>query len=220
MSTGSISCCSRYLILVTEVLNNDSKIEEILWNFSRFDHERRLTLSQNPHFYNDLPASSNANWGEFNTDATQENWHAYQTEPVPICVLTNTPGRVFLELCRKPRAFDNVWTANETLVFKSKTPCFSFFFFYFDTFSGVCGRLEGEGRIIKESVQHSPNSWCHLEHLASDPGVPVIQPNQSNCVSVENWIHELRQALSSQNNNNGKIRISKCAGPTRACGPQ
>ena len=103
---------------------------------------------------------------------------------------------------------------------KVKLLAFRFFFFYFDTCLGVCGRLEGEGRIIRESVQHSPNSWCHLEHLASDPRVPVVQPNQSNCVSVEKWTHELRQALSSQNNNNGKIRISKCARPTRACGPQ
>ena len=90
--------------------------------------------------------------------------------------------------------------------------------FYIDTFSGVCGRLEGEGCIIRESVQHSPNSWCHLEHLASDPG--VVQPNQRNCVSVENWIHELRQALLSQNDPNGKIRVSKCARPARACGSQ
>lgn len=112
---------------MSEVLNNDSKLEEILWNFCRFPRESRLALSQNPHFYNDLPASSDARWGEFNTNATQENWHAYQTEPISISVLTNTPGRVFLELCRTPRAFDNVWNANEALVFKSKTPCFSLF---------------------------------------------------------------------------------------------
>jgi len=116
---------------VPEELNNDSKLEEILWNFSRFDPERRLTLSQNPHFYNDLPTSSKQNWKEFNATATQENWHAYHTEP--ICVLTNTPGRVYLELCRNPRAFDNVWNANGTLIFKSM--CLAFrFVLYFDIF--------------------------------------------------------------------------------------
>jgi len=108
-----------------EVLNNDSRLEEIIWNFSRFPPEMRLTLLQNPHFYNHLPTSSNANWGEFNTNATQENWHTYHTKP--ICVLTNTPGRVFLELCRNPRAFDNVWNANESLIFKSERPAFRFF---------------------------------------------------------------------------------------------
>jgi len=107
-----------------EVLNNDSKLEEILCNFSRFPPEMRLTLSQNPHFYNHLPTSSNANWGEFKANATQENWHTYHTKP--ICVLSNTSGRVFLELCRNPRAFDNVWNANETLIFKSKCLAFRF----------------------------------------------------------------------------------------------
>ena len=49
------------LILKPEVLNNDSKLQEILWNFSRFDPERCLTLSQNPHFYH-LPTLPNADW--------------------------------------------------------------------------------------------------------------------------------------------------------------
>jgi hypothetical protein len=111
---------------VSEVLNNNSKLEEILWNFSRFPRKSRLTLLENPHFYNDLPASSDVNWGEFNANATQENWHGSSCDTKPICVLTNTPGRVFLELCRKPRAFDNVWNANDTLIFKSKCLAFRF----------------------------------------------------------------------------------------------
>ena len=110
---------------MSDVLNNDTKLEEILWNFSRFPPEMRLTLSQNPHFYNHLPTSPNANWGEFNANATQENWHTYVANP--ICVLTDTPSRVFLELCRNPRAFDNVWNANETLIFKSERLAFRFF---------------------------------------------------------------------------------------------
>ena len=50
----------------------------------------------------------------------------------------------------------------------------------------------------------------------------VVRLNQScpsnNCVSVEKWIHQLRQALPWQNNLNVKIRISKCTEPTRGCG--
>jgi len=105
------------LIRVPEEINNDSKLREILWNFSRFDPERRLILSQNPHFYNHLPTSPNANWSEFDSNATEGNWHTNHTQP--IYVLRNTPGRVFLELGRHPRAFDNVWNTNETLIFKS-----------------------------------------------------------------------------------------------------
>jgi len=83
----------------------------------------RLTLSQNPHFYDDLPTPLNDKWGEFTADATEENLHNYNPTN-PICVLTNIPGRVFLELCRDPRAFDNVWDKNGTLIFKSN--CLSF----------------------------------------------------------------------------------------------
>jgi len=187
--------------IVRQVLNNDSKLQEILWNFSRFPLDSRLTLSQNPHFYDHLPPSSNANWGELNANATQENWHTYHTKP--ICVLTNAPSRVFLELCGNPRAFDNVWNADETLIFKS-----------------VCGRLEGED-IVGASIQHSLYSWCHVEHLASEPGIAAVLPSQisplNNCVSVKKWIYELRQVLLSQSHPNVKIRISKCTEPTRGC---
>ena len=111
--------CSQRLIIIRlpEVLNNDSKLQEILWNFSRFDREGRLTLSQNPHFYDRLPTSPSENWSEFDTKATEENWPTNHTQP--IYVLTNFPGRVFLELGPNPRAFDNVWNTNGTLIFKS-----------------------------------------------------------------------------------------------------
>jgi len=186
--------------IVRQELHNDSTLQEILWNFCRFGPERRLILSQNPHFYNHLPRS-NTNWREFDTRATVENWHT--NYPQPIFVLTNTPGRVFLELGRYPRAFDNVWNTKETLVFKS-----------------ACGKLEGEG-IVGASFQHLLYSWCHVEHLA-EPGMAVVGPNQSSisndCVWVATWIHELRQALLSPNNPNVKIRISQCTEPTRGCG--
>lgn len=117
---SAVSSRIRYLNLITpsELLNNDSKLQEILWNFTRFPPERRITLSQSPHFYGHLP-SQNTNWSEFDSQATEENWHT--RHPQPICVLTNTTGRrVFLELGRTPRAFDNVWSVDEILIFKSQ----------------------------------------------------------------------------------------------------
>ena len=132
MSTGSINFYSQYLIPVPEVLHNDSKLQEILWNFCRFPPECCPTLSQNPHLYNHLPTLSNVNWKEFNTKPTEENWHTYDTKP--ICVLTDIPGCVFLKLCPYPWAFDNVWNANRTLIFKSKSLSFRFFFHFDDLF--------------------------------------------------------------------------------------
>jgi len=112
-----------YLIPAPELLKNDTHLQEVLWNFIRLPKEKRLTLLQNPHFYSDLPTSSNANWRELDITPTEENWHKHHTQP--IFVLTNMPGRVFFELCEIPRAFDNVWTTTKTLVFKSQYSSFA-----------------------------------------------------------------------------------------------
>ena len=211
-----------------EVLRNDTKLQEVLWNFIRFDPNRRLTLSQNPHFYNHLPTPSSAKWGELDTRATEENWHTHDTQP--ICVLTNNPGRVFLELGPNPRAYDNVWDMNDTFIFKGA--CFSFIFCPpFNTFSGVCGELEGES-IVGAFIQRHPDpfSWCHIEPLSSQSGTmdpsnfgnPSVtttsSTNSSTCVPVKKWHDALRQALCSPNiSPHIKIRIVKCTQPVRGC---
>jgi hypothetical protein len=105
-----------YLIPVSELLKNDTRLEEVFWNFIRLSDKERLTLSQNPHFYTNLPTSSNANWHGLDITPTEENWHDHHTKG--ISVLTNIPGRVFFGLCEVPRAFDNVWIMTDTLVFK------------------------------------------------------------------------------------------------------
>jgi hypothetical protein len=106
-----------------EELTNRSKPQEILWNFSRCGMNR-LTLAENPHFYHRLPPiSPNANWDEL-TLPIEHNWHTY-----PIYVLTNIPGRIFLEFGPNPRAFDNVWNTNGTLIFKGR--CLLLFSFPF-----------------------------------------------------------------------------------------
>ena len=88
----------------------------------------------------------------------------------------------------------------------------------FDVFSGICGKLESEV-IVGASLQRHLYSWCHVVLL---PGMAVDRRDQSspsnNCVLVEKWIHELRQALLSQRNSNVKIRISKCTQPSHGCG--
>jgi len=87
----------------------------------------------------------------------------------------------------------------------------------FDVFSGVCGQLESEV-IVGASLQRHLYSWCHV---VLQPGMAVDRRDQSNpsynCVSVEKWIHEVRQALLSQRNSNVKIRISKCTQSLHGC---
>ncbi|KAH9979715.1 hypothetical protein BJV74DRAFT_887985 [Russula compacta] len=134
--------------IARQELTDLSKLPEILWNFCRYHDQRRLTLIQNPQFYSRLPTTSRtASWRLFTTGPTEQ----YQ-DTQPLCVLTNIPGRVFLEFGQNRRAFDNVWDTNRTLIFK-----------------GVCGKLEGEG-IVGESIQLSMRrSWCHVEPLPSQP---------------------------------------------------
>ena len=103
-----------------EEISDHSKPQEILWNFNRCDGNR-LTLAKNPHFYHCLPhTSSNTTRDEF-TLPIENNWHKN-----PIYVLTNIPGRIFLECDPYRRAFDNVWRIHGILVFKGQCLPFRF----------------------------------------------------------------------------------------------
>jgi len=106
---------SYYLTPMSEVLGENSDTNEIMWNFSRFRDERRLTLKDNPHFYEKLPTSAEKYEGHFRTDPIETFQHK------EISVLTDNPrlmGRVFLETSNEKRAFGNVWVPKEAIVFK------------------------------------------------------------------------------------------------------
>jgi hypothetical protein len=45
---------------MSEVLRRAAELDEVLWNFSRFNDNRRITLQDNPHFYLELPTSVDA----------------------------------------------------------------------------------------------------------------------------------------------------------------
>ena len=109
------------------MLTCGSKLEEILWNFARYPSNsgKRLTLAENPHFYNhkSLPIMPNAYQDGFTTGPMIDDYQHADT----FYVLTNKPGRVFLEFGRNSRAFDNVWHANGILIFKSRCLVFLLF---------------------------------------------------------------------------------------------
>ena len=97
------------------MLSETSGLKEILWNFSRFRDERRLTLKQNPHFYELLPTLPEEYEGRFQRDPidTFDRHH--------INVLTDNlgpTGRVFLETPRYSRVFGNVWVPKDVIIFK------------------------------------------------------------------------------------------------------
>jgi hypothetical protein len=101
---------------VPEALSNDSGtsvLPEILWNFSHFEGDKRLTLSQNSHFYIDLPPSPDAYGSTFRSQPTER----YEGR---IYVLTNDSGRVFFEFGGSSRVFDIVWATNNAPIFKGR----------------------------------------------------------------------------------------------------
>jgi hypothetical protein len=103
------------------VLTNGSNLREILWNFSRYPlaSRKRVTLAENPHFYRHrLPITSpNASLDHFTTDPME---HFLDDDDDEIYVLTNKPGRVYLESGENSRAFDNVWMTNGIYIFKGQ----------------------------------------------------------------------------------------------------
>lgn len=106
-----------------EELCQKSDQHEVLWNFGRFKDGRRLTLKQNPHFYNvsDLPASRRAYVDNFTIHPIYEfrdPIYDHQHQPPRICVLTDKPGRVFLNAIPHTRAFGNIWRPDKAIIFK------------------------------------------------------------------------------------------------------
>jgi hypothetical protein len=99
-------------------------MKEIMWNFSLFKGERRLTLEDNPYFYEKLPTSAEKYDGQFRADPIQTFHHD------KISVLIDNPGltgRVILETAKNTWFFGNVWVPNEAIIFKGSY--ISLFFF-------------------------------------------------------------------------------------------
>jgi hypothetical protein len=111
-------------------------LSEILWNFSRYRDDRRLTLKQNPHFYKDLPGTYKDDFQshpiEQFVDALEDfkgdSLDRVKSKPTPkISVLTDRQGRIYLESGQDSRAFGNVWCPQNAIIFKGSSFLFSKF---------------------------------------------------------------------------------------------
>ena len=126
---------TRPLILLPEVLGKNSKLSEVLWNFSRYKGKERLTLKQNPHFYKDLPGKYEADFqsdpieqfldalGDFKGDSLDRDRPKPKPKP-KISVLVDRQGRIYLESAQGSRAFGNVWCPQKAIIFKGSSPAF------------------------------------------------------------------------------------------------
>jgi hypothetical protein len=99
------------------MLSKTSDLKEIMWNFSHFRGENRLTLKQNPHFYEGLPTSPDEYKGTFRRDPIE----TFDLEEVNVLTDNSGPGRVFLETAKETRAFGNVWVPKDAIIFKGSS---------------------------------------------------------------------------------------------------
>ena len=205
------------------MVSESSGTKEILWNFSRFKGERRLTLKNNPHFYERLSKSAENYEGQFQADPIET---FFQQEK--ISVLTDNPrltGRVFLETTEKKRAFGNVWVPKKAIIFKGKDHSgIPFLALPSDTLLDVNGKLEGES-IVGEAIQNTHNLWCFEEPPLSNASCsslsnrstpsptmsasPTVSPTGS---LIYDWREPILRMLRSQDVN---IRI-RILPPTNA----
>ena len=193
-----------------EVVNENPSLAEILWNFSRFKDERRLTLKQNPHFYTHLPTSPDAYGGRFEMKPTEEFQHADK-----FYVLTDRQGLAFLKTDQHTRCFGNFWCPNGAIIFKGGHILFCFVFLFFpvpDILPDLSGRLVGES-IIKASLETKHWQFCTppsvsvtpiLSTVANDRGCPPILIMECPC---ENWIRQIDGLPGSSD-----IDLTICAG--------
>jgi hypothetical protein len=104
---------------IPEVLTESSDLNEILWNFIRLNDKKRLTLKDNPHFYEMLPTSAYLYDGNFRIDPI-ENFH-HEIYQERISVLTDSPhvtGRMILEIAEETRVYDKIWVPRQAIIFK------------------------------------------------------------------------------------------------------
>jgi len=172
-------------IIVRQVLRRAAELDEVLWNFSRFNDNRRITLQDNPHFYLELPTSVDAYTGEFRTLPVQDMQLISNST---IYVLVDRPSRVFLETEQETRIFGNVYMLKDVMIFKD-----------------IHGTLEGE-TMIGESIRDTPNLGHYkkpfpTEFPASDLPIyrrgfpPGIMINHTIEWTREDWRDLIRKRL-------------------------
>jgi len=103
------------LIHTPVMLSHTAGLDEVLWNFTQLENERRITLHDNPHFYSDLPTSFDAYTAQFKALPIDN----FTPKPnATVYVVVDQPRRVFLETKHETRIFGNVSVLNDVMIFK------------------------------------------------------------------------------------------------------
>jgi hypothetical protein len=148
---------------VPELLSNSPSIQEILWNFSRSkDEKRRLTLTENPHFYAELPTSPEAYGDSIRINPTEDFRYSGK-----FYVLVNKPELVYIVTDQILWSLGNFWCPNGAIIFKGLGVVFCLFSFLMTLgWPDICGRLMG-GSIVKASLRGASCGLCTRQRLVS-----------------------------------------------------
>jgi hypothetical protein len=179
-----------------EMLCSESKLPEVLWNFSRYKGDERLTLKQNPHFYKfpDTPRYD----GEFRAYPIED----FQHEKIWVITDSDKPSRIVLKTPKHSRAFGNVWRVpsnhgNNPIIFKGSSMTLRFPSSLLDSLLlDVCGKLEGEN-VVHTSISD------HLRNLATS-STTSYAPG----VLFRDWRDPIRRRLSGGQKTETNICIS------------
>jgi len=178
-------------VVVKQVLDSCSSLQEVLWNFNRFTKEKRLALGQNPHFYRHLHTSRESYRKRFRLDPSED---FQDTGAEKFYVLTDRPGRIYIESGGGALAYGNVWAPGDAIIFKD-----------------VRGSLWGEDFIgqyidtpnlrycLLGSV--SPTSESRVGHTLVPRDLSNILPtsstNDARWKSIRDWREPIRLVLNS-----------------------
>ena len=111
---ATLSILLQYLILVPEYFSSPPTLQEILWNLCRIeDKKKRLTLKDNPHFYEQLPTLLKAHGDSVKIDPTKRFWEH------KLYVLTDKQELVHVITGNKIlHSFGNWWRSENTITLK------------------------------------------------------------------------------------------------------
>ena len=110
----TLSILLLYLILVPAYFDDNSSLQEMLWNFHCLKDEKHLTLKDSPHFYAELPALLKAHGGSLKIDPTEDFRHARN-----FYVLTDKQQIIHIMTGNKIlHSFGNLWRYKNTIIFK------------------------------------------------------------------------------------------------------
>ena len=170
-----------YLILVPEFLGDSPSIQEILWNFTRYEDKKEcLTLKENPHFYTELPTLLKAHGESVKIDSTEDFRYADifyvltdKQDAVHIMSgnLAATRSCILLATCGAPKILLFLKVRVSFLEFPSVS----------DVLTDICGRLIGE--CIVETSLKGTLSGFYATRVARLPmstsGVPFPRASRT-----------------------------------------